>query len=148
MANASLVTTLNETLEELSNEEKTGQSSMASLESEVKTARDYLESAKDRELVAAHEDEDIKKKQRELISYQNSLPLNERTQAINDKINRLNAQQLQTFEKREEAKAGVRQCEEMFRLAELHFAVQKAKYENIQKRWQEIAAQIKRLQTN
>jgi len=85
MATEILLGTLNETLEELSIKQGEEQNAVGSSQCNVESTHDHLKQAKKQESQAIYEDEEIKKKQRELILFQNSLPTNERTQGVAEK---------------------------------------------------------------
>lgn len=143
--NETLLTTLNETLNELKQQQAESNARLLEARTGIERANTYLQKAKEQEGLAIHEDEEIKKQQRELLAYHNSLPLAERTHALTNKINRLNAEQLKTFAKREEATEIVKQQELEVNQARRNLALLETNHRQIQKDWEDIAIKIQRL---
>ncbi len=141
-----LLTTLNETLRELSEEQQQRDDNIVECRASADHARAYLQRAKDQEDCAIHDDEEIKKKQRELIIYNNGL--SEKSQAILNKINSLGTEQAETYRKRQQATETVRLRQQQLHEAETRLTVAQEKHKNIQKQIKEILDQIQHVNSS
>lgn len=143
MQRNTVLATLNEVLRELTEKQEQSNSTVVDYRNAVESAHANLQVAKDGQKRAIYEDEQLKKKQKELIDYINGLT--EKPQALVDKINTLGANQVETYMKRQAAAEIVRQRQRELANAETHLAFAQNKYKDIQTRRKEISEQIQRV---
>ena len=142
-SNTGLTITLSDVLRELSEKQEQSDATVVEYRNAVDCARTTLQAAKHRKQRAIYEDEQLKKKQKDLIDYMNGL--REKPQALIDEINALAANQVETHVKRQAAAEIVRQRQRELAEADARLTLAENKQKDIQTRWKEISEQIQRV---
>ena len=142
-SNTGLTITLSDVLRELSKKQEQSDATVVECRNAVDCARANLQAAKHRKQRAIYEDEQLKKKQKDLIDYMNGL--REKPQALIDEINALAANQVETHVKRQAAAEIVRQRQRELAEADARLTLAENKQKDIQTRWKEISEQIQRV---
>ncbi|MGH7930781.1 MAG: hypothetical protein ACREQV_23665 [Candidatus Binatia bacterium] len=143
MAKETLLATLNETLREVSEELAQSDTVLARMRKELATFRDILQRARDRESQANREYEAVFSKYRELLASSKSLPNN--SYPVIEKLGELSAEQMKTHDKRLAAKETVTKYEGQVRAGEARLEMQESKRKSLQKAWDDLTWQIKKL---
>jgi DNA repair exonuclease SbcCD ATPase subunit len=141
--NTGLTISLSDVLRELSKKQEQSDATVVECRNAVEFVRANLQVAKDRKQRAIYEDEQLKKKQKELIVYMNGL--REKPQALIDEINAVAANQVETYVKRQAAAEIVRQRQRELAEADARLTLAENKQKDIQTRWKEISEQIQRV---
>jgi chromosome segregation ATPase len=142
METKALLATLNETLRDVSQKLAQSDAVLMRIREELAAFGDILQHAKDTEIQASRKYEEVFQAYRELLANSNSLP---RSYPVIEKIGRLSAEQARTHDEHLAAKECVRKYQEQVRVAELGLAVEESHRKSLQKAWDDLTWQIKKL---
>jgi chromosome segregation ATPase len=139
MSNTLLVT-MNETRNELVQERITILSKIVECREEIQTWESYLYGAEQQKAIADHALADAVKKQKELIAYSDSQT--EKSQAVLDKIARLNEDVLGAQQKCEQVNKNIAGFQKPIALAKLQLKLEEANQASIEEQLRDIDNQI------
>jgi chromosome segregation ATPase len=137
-----LLATLNETLREVSAKLARSDAVLIRMREELVTFRDILRHAKDREIRANHEYDEVLRNYRELLANSSSVP---KSYPVIEKIGQLSAEQTRTHDEHIAAKEAVRKYQEEVRVAELGLAIEESNRKSLQNACNDLTWQIKKL---
>jgi chromosome segregation ATPase len=143
MPQESLLATLNEILQERSEQQQQRQNDIKKSSVDVDGKRDALRKAEAQKEQAVFEDEDMQTRITELHTHYNGLI--EKPQVLLNKIQQLTVEQGKSYQRREEATVIVEQSKDELRKAEVRLKFAQQKHAEASQEWREINEQIMRV---
>lgn len=139
-----LLAMLDEIVHELTEETKQINAAISQARITVQNAQNNWQSAKDEEVPAIYEDEQVKQKYKVLMDYCNGL--SQKPQALLDKMTRLSNEQVETSRKRENAHGPVQLRQQDVRAAESRLGMLQEKDKKVQQQLREVSKHIQAVQ--
>jgi len=139
-----LLEMLNEIVHELTEETKQISTAISQARIVVEKAQNNWQNAKDEEVPTIDEDDKVKQKYKVLMDYCNGL--NQKPQALLDKMTRLSHEQIETSRKRENAHGPVQLRQQDVREAENRLGMLQEKDKKIQQQLREVVKHIQAVQ--